>query len=188
MWLAITQLMKNKIFQWILVVTIALSCIGVLWNKYQAIKRDRESIAAQLAERTLAYENMAKENITLKTTVQTLKKKRFTIKVTLPDGTIIETTSEYTDSAYNSQVSGHDTQIPVFAPIIPNKAEVRYPLSLCGAATIEGWGVGPAWEVAKVDLPFVPYTHLIVGGTIGQTYTGSDLYMSGIVLIQWSKK
>jgi len=182
--ITLMTLLRNRYVQWGGAILIFFGTLLVLWTRYQEVKKDRDGIAAHLAEAQLAYTHQAQDIKTLQQTIQQMKKRTFTVTIKLPDGTIITTTSEYIDttSISTTETEGHSS--PVF---MPGEQLERYAFRVTAMANNVGWGVGPGWEVGKFNLPLLPYMYAALDIPLGKTYEGK--FMGGVVLsMQWGKK
>jgi len=177
-------LLQNKYVKWGVGILTSAGILFGMVTKYQAIKRDREDIAAKLKEAELAYTHQAEQVKKLEQTIVKLRKQIYTTTVTLPNGTTITTTSEYVDSTTNTNSNTSTTTTPVFRP--PEGME-RYPLLVHAGISTAGWGVGPGWEVGRFNLPLLPYTYMGLVTSFGQTWEGKFQVGGGLVL-QWGKK
>jgi len=175
---------RSKIARWGVIIAATAASMGAFALKYQTLKKDREATASRLAETYLAYTHMAQQNTVLQQTIAKLKKQIYTITVQHPDGTIVTTTSEFIDSTTTTSSTTSVSSTPVFRP--EGKTE-RYPFMVYGMVTNKGWGVGPGWEVGKFSLPLMPYTHIGLGATAGQTYEGK-FHVGGVISLHWEKK
>ena len=175
---------RSKITKWGVIIAAVAGSIGAFTLKYQTLKKDREATASRLAESYLAYTHMAQQNTVLQQTIAKLKKQIYTITVQHPDGTIVTTTSEFIDSTTTTSSTSSVSSTPGFRP--ESKTE-RYPFMTYAMVNNQGWSVGPGWEVGKFSLPLLPYTHIGLGASVGQTYSGK-LLVGGIISLQWEKK
>jgi len=180
-------ILKSKWTHYVLFVAGIVTTLLMSYNKLQQTLLEKTQSDNRYKEMKLAYENQAQDYKKVKQELTKAKTSKYTYRKILPDGTIIESVSEFSDSTIviTSTDTGHST--PVFAPTTVTKS--FHPLVAQGIVTNSGWGVGAGWDLVQVTPPFMPRSHIVTGLTVGKSWDADkSLCVGGVITVLFESK
>ena len=190
----LTTILKSRWTHYVLFVAAIITTLLMSYNKLQRMLLEKKQSDNRYKEMKLAYENQAKDYARVKNELTKAKTTRYLYRKILPDGTIIESVSEFVDSTVQLTESDTGHSIPVFAPS-GDKQPGYSPAVAQGIITNSGWGVGAGWDLIQVTPSSLPKSHIVTGLTIGKPWNSNSnpaflksLCLGGVVTILFERK